>query len=255
MTNDPAAALVLCLLSNEPLSWQPTELLPQAKPDAAFEVVHTSLGGTPQPPTVAVTSLTTIDRGVVAKALQQTWDWPAAREIAEACAYSAVVADRFARHLPYKERWRLLRQTVAALMETAPVRAVLAPQCQRLIEPKAFLEGQQSGGDVLCGAVNVRLFKVADHGPGCMLMDTLGLASLGLLDLQCVFRGIDPDGVAALLWDYAYYVFEKGDAIADGDTVKGLKADEYWTCGRQEALVEPRRAVLDMYPGPEYGVE
>ncbi len=273
MTNDPAGTLILCLLSSEPLTWDASslraelghvELLPEPEPGAAFQVVHENQraempGSAPQPPTAVVVPLATVDGNVVAKALQQTWDWPAARQTIETCGCSTFVTDRFARHLGYKERWRLLRQTTAALLRSAMPRAcnraILAPQAQRLIEPEPFLQGQQPGGDHLCGVVNVRLFKVADHGEGCLMMDTLGLSVLGLPDLQCVFRGIDPDEVAALLWDYAYYVFEKGDVIADGETIKGLKTDDFWTCGRQESLVEPRRVVLDIYPGPEHGPE
>ena len=48
------------------------------------------------------------------------------------------------------------------------------------------------------GFLNVRVFKVGDN-PGEMLMDTLGLAAIGLPDLQCHFRDLDLNEVADLL--------------------------------------------------------
>jgi hypothetical protein len=258
MTNDPAEALSLCLLANAPLTWE-------------AEVVATRVGesATPLPPRessqlfrlhhsdseVVVYTGMPVDAASLERAGRQTWDWPLAREVVSRCAMSYLVADHHAKRLPWKERWRRLQRVVGALMETCPPGRCLAlhsPSCQRLVEPEPFLESLRPEGDILCGAVNVRLFEVEDHGPDVRLMDTLGLAALGLPDLQCVFRGLDPNDVAALLWDYGYYLFEKGDVIKDGDVVKALRAGEHWTCGRQYSLTEPRRVVLDLYPGLEH---
>ncbi len=263
MTNEPAGVLSLCLLSAEPLCWDGdalvrrlanVELIPSPRAGEPFQIVPTS-SAEQTPPTLVITP-GTLDRILVEKARRQTWDWAEAGAAVEPCRFATTIADRFARQLPYRQRWDRLRQSVAALIETVvPLGgcgAIHAPQIQRLVELEAFLEGQRPGGDHLCGTVNVRLFKVADRGPDCYLMDTLGLASLGLPDLQCVSRGLDPNEVAALLWDYAYYLYEKGDVIADGEVIKGLKDGEHWTCAHQQSLAEPSRVVLDVYPGPEH---
>ena len=83
-------------------------------------------------------------------------------------------------------------------------------------------------------------------------MDTLGLAALGLPDLQCHFRGLAPEAVAPLLYNTAYYIFEKGDVIDDGHTVEGVTPGERWPCQHEASLVEPRRVVIDLDPGPAH---
>jgi hypothetical protein len=264
MTNDPVASYSLCLLFSTPPIWTADALQSALKNRSGgelhsgdtFEIIHHE-HFQEQPPRAILSPAEPIDAALIEKALRQTWDWPLAESVLKNCTQSVSVRDRFSQRLPYKVRLGLIQQTAAALLEVAshdaPCLAIHAPLCQRLIEPAAFLQGQSPGGDHLCGAVNVRLYKVEDQGAGCRLMDTLGLAALGLPDLQCVFRGIDPNDLAAVLWDYAYYLYEKGDVIADGDVVKGLRAGQHWTCGRQQSLTEPERIVLDIYPGLEFG--
>ncbi|ANY68306.1 hypothetical protein BBD42_18860 [Paenibacillus sp. BIHB 4019] len=49
----------------------------------------------------------------------------------------------------------------------------------------------------------------------------------------------------------AYYLFENGDVINDGETVGGTE-DIRWRCEHQYALAAPRRVVLDLDPGEPY---
>jgi hypothetical protein len=265
MSNDPVASYSLCLLFSTPPNWSADTLQAALKNRAVgeliagnqLEIVH-SEHSQEQPPRTVISSAEPIDGAVIEKALRQTWDWPEARAVTKECSHAVTLSDRFAHRLPYKVRLPLLLQTAAALVEASPSTgrclAIHAPLSQRMVEPAAFLQGQSPGGDFMCGAVNVRLYKVEDQGAGCQLMDTLGLAALGLPDLQCVFRGIDPNDLGAVLWDYSYYLYEKGDVIVDGDVIKGLRQGEHWTCGRQQSLAEPERIVLDIYPGPEFGL-
>jgi hypothetical protein len=286
MTNDPVECYSFLMLFSSPPSWEPdvlseslmkycqspSEVSYATRPDW-FEVRYLKYLEDPLESLergqhleqardllsrVLVSEVDAVDCLALEKPLRQTWDWPDAAVAVQECQFAVVLNDRFAHRLPYKDRLRLIQQTLAAVVDSvAPpksCRAIYAPLCQRLVEPAAFLHGQSPGGDHLCGAVNVRLFRVADQGDDCRLMETLGLAALGLPDLQCVFRGIDPNDVGALLWDYAYYLYEKGDVIADGDVVKGLRQGEHWTCGRQRSLTEPERLVLDIYPGSEFGL-
>jgi hypothetical protein len=228
MTNDPVEALSLWLLFAE----RPT-------PPASPLVVHP-----PDP----------VDPQSLSNALRQIWDWPDAESEAARARFAVLVTDRRRKDVPRQERWPGFCGEVLQLVESTPgCVAIHAPLCQRLIDPAAFVAGQAPGGDLLHGAVNVRIYDVEDHGPGVRLMDTLGLFALGLPDLQCVFRGLDPGEVAALMWDYSYYLYEKGDVIGDGDVIRGLRDGEHWTAGKQWSLTDPRRVVLDLYPGPEFG--
>jgi hypothetical protein len=85
-----------------------------------------------------------------------------------------------------------------------------------------------------------------------MIMDTLGLAALGLPDLQCHFRTLVPGEVAAVLHNTAYYLFEHGDVIDDGHTVAGIEPESRWTCQHEKSLLKPSRIVLDLNPGPPF---
>ena len=42
------------------------------------------------------------------------------------------------------------------------------------------------------------------------------------------------------------------DVIADGDTISGPEGNEHWRCRHEDALVGPRRRVLDVDPGEPY---
>ena len=100
----------------------------------------------------------------------------------------------------------------------------------------------------LAFACNVRQFKGDEKGSET-LMDTLGLAALGLVDVQCYFRDLDPDRVAPWLFGVAGYLFMQGDVIKDGHTIQGLNAGDRWRCTYREPLVGPERVVIDIEPG------
>jgi hypothetical protein len=59
-----------------------------------------------------------------------------------------------------------------------------------------------------------------------MIMDTRGMHELGLHDLQCHYRNLDPNEVAGKLRDTAAYLVENGPVIKSGETVEGLSPDE-----------------------------
>jgi hypothetical protein len=85
-----------------------------------------------------------------------------------------------------------------------------------------------------------------------MVMDSLGLAALGLPDLQCHFRGLDCNAIAGLLHNLGIYLFENGDVIEDGHTIDGIAANQRWRCQHEMSLIGPERAVLDIDPGQPF---
>ena len=85
-----------------------------------------------------------------------------------------------------------------------------------------------------------------------MLMDTLGLSALGLPDVQCHFRDLDPSQVAQVLYNTAVYIYDNGAVIDSGHTVAGIQPEEKWHCQFEESLLKPHREVLDVNPGPEH---
>ena len=64
------------------------------------------------------------------------------------------------------------------------------------------------------------------------------------------YQGLDPNQVAHLLHSLAMYLLDNGDVIEPGHTIPGTAPDSAWECTFEEALVDPKREVLDLNPGP-----
>ena len=84
-----------------------------------------------------------------------------------------------------------------------------------------------------------------------MVMDSVGNAPFGLPDVQCHFKSLEPNMVAEVLFNAASYIFEHGDVINDRETF-GMTEDQKWICQHELSLLEPKREVLDLNPGPPY---
>ena len=87
-----------------------------------------------------------------------------------------------------------------------------------------------------------------------MLVDTHGMCAVGLKDVQCHFKGLDPNNVINYIYSIAFFVMQFGGQIKNGDTIEGLNGDTIdenvlWTCRYEDAMVAPMRAVLDICPG------
>lgn len=176
---------------------------------------------------------------------RQTWDWADADRALAGARASVLVTEMFAEGHPASDRVAALTSVVAALVAATGPLAVSWPTSQKVSDPS-----EPPAGD-LGGLLNVRLFSVSDDEDE-LVMDTLGLAPFSLPDLQCHFRDLAPGPLAAVLHATASYLFEAGDVIADGDTISGPEGNEHWRCRHEDALVGPRRRVLDVDPGEPY---
>lgn len=195
----------------------------------------------------------------VEPALQQCWDWPQARDAVSRCRAVMLVMEMMSSGLEYKERLALVQQTVSAVLDITSCLGILWMPDQRLVDPPTYIRSKQPEiSDPLFPAVNVRLFNInsasdaTNKVTGETLMDTLGLAALGIPDLQCHFVGLEVSDVARMLYNAAYYLFDKGDVVADGQTLQGIRPQDHWRCQHEAALVGPERIVLDINPGRPY---
>lgn len=75
---------------------------------------------------------------------------------------------------------------MAGVLEAAPAAALHWRPTRQFINPERYLDAHREGGAsrFFAGSFNVRFFNIS-NSPGDMVMDTLGLAALGLTDLQC----------------------------------------------------------------------
>ncbi len=83
-------------------------------------------------------------------------------------------------------------------------------------------------------------------------MDTRGLEEIGLHDLQCHFRGLNPNEISRVLYNTGVYIFENGAVIESGQTVMGIEPDSRWKCQFEDSLLEPTRELLDINPGSPF---
>ena len=176
----------------------------------------------------------------------QTWDW---RDVTEAVAHCKTVVsatDMLAGALNRRVRLQLIHGTTLAFLDLFPVIAIHWLPSQRLVDPKFYREGAEGGHLLFSSAVNVRMFQ--PEGTEQRIMDTMGLRSFGLPDLQCHFQSVDPMRVGMFLYECAEFIFEKGDVIKPNDTIQGFEPSQKFRCNREMSMVEPSRLVVDIMP-------
>lgn len=185
-------------------------------------------------------------------AIQQAWHWREAAEVLENCEYTLLLTDLMSAGLEPKDRLELITGALRAVLETAPCDAIYFRESDKLVEPKVYLEMIEQGA-VLYGAMNVRFYNAegSPSGRNEGLMDSLGLAALGIPDVQCHFYDLEPNELAGQMTGIAYYLFAQGDIIEDGETI-GLTEEMRWRCEHQYALAAPHRVVIDIDPGEGY---
>lgn len=191
----------------------------------------------------------------LAPAVEQSWRFPKAREAVAAARSSVLVTDVMADGLERSARLSLLQGALDAVLDVVTPLALHWQPSQQIISVEDFrARARPADGrpDLEAGPINVRYWRVEGSTTGDCLMDTMGLATFGLPDLQCHFRGLPPRDVAGVLFSTAAYVFEEGDVIQDGHTVPGVPKDRRWRCRHEDALSKPGRVVLDLDPGPPH---
>ena len=163
------------------------------------------------------------------------------------CATQIVLNELFSSGLPRGERHELFVRVVETLT------AKLAPSLVVSVPTQEILDPVRLAGEPGMLLANTRLFRAGDSDRD-LVMDTVGLAVLGLPDLQVRFTGLDPGDMAAFLYDVADYLFEHGDVIADGHTIEGIRPATAWRCRHATSSVGPRRPVIDIDPGRPHSV-
>ena len=170
---------------------------------------------------------------------------PELRARLETCRHGLRVVEADWQPLGHAERYARFAAAIAALVaDTGPL--VLDSRSNgELLDPGAAVD------DRLALAASVR--RSGDPTGDCTI-DTVGLAWLGLPDLQIRFNGLDADAVDAYLRGLVEYLFDEGDALRDGNTIQGVDFHDRWKCRHQPAAIAPERTVIDIDPGRHYAV-
>lgn len=85
-----------------------------------------------------------------------------------------------------------------------------------------------------------------------MMVDTLGMGTLYLPDLQYHFHGMDPNWVVQHAYTIADYILANDNPIKPGDSIDGIIDGHFtqevmWRFHYEDALIQPVREVIDIY--------
>lgn len=185
----------------------------------------------------------------------QMWDCQNDRDrIFEECQYQVMATDMLAGALAAQERADLDMDFMEALAELFPTcEAFYFQNCGKLFLAEDVRGHQFCGCDrFIHFGVNVRFFNI--HETEDMLIDTVGMSTLFLPDLQYHFRKLDPNWIANHGYQVASYILNNENPIKDGETIDGIAKGNLirkiqWTCRYEESLIQPAREVIDIHTG------
>ena len=194
-------------------------------------------------------------KGFDAFLMSQMWDCQEDRErIFRECKYQVVATDMLSAALPALERANLDADFLEALAELYPTcEAFYFQNCGKLFLAEDVRSHQIEGSDrFIRFGVNVRFFNI--EGTEDMLIDTVGMSTLFLPDLQYHFHDMDPNWVVNHAYNVASYILEHDNPIQDGETIDGVAdgrmcREIQWKCQYEDALIQPPRGVLDIHMG------
>lgn len=184
------------------------------------------------------------DKDSLDEEIQQSWQTPNASEIVSRTKYKVLLTDIMASGLEPNERHFIFSNALRILTKHSNCIGVANKLTQQIIDADEI----KNNSDPLLGFINIRFFNAGEEG---LLMDSLGLAALGLYDIQCHFVELDPNEVSSQLYNIAYYIFNEDPDFENGHTVAGING-ESWKVQYENSLAAPHRDVLDLNPGAEY---
>ena len=184
----------------------------------------------------------------------QLWNCSNGKEILDSCKYQVIATDMLAAGLDYKKRAAMLVDYIEALAEMFPTcKAVVFENSKKMFTRDAILNCKiPKESKFIYYAVNVRFFNI--QGSEDMIVDTLGMGTLFMPDIQYHFHGMEPNAVVNHAYNMLSYIFDNNNPIKSGDPVDGLKngqmsMDVQWRVQYEDALIQPVRLVIDVNMG------
>ncbi|MDE7477113.1 MAG: DUF4261 domain-containing protein, partial [Lachnospiraceae bacterium] len=159
--------------------------------------------------------------------------------------------DMLASYMDYKDRADMLMDYMEALVE-------IYPECEAVYfmsSGKMFTSEKIRNYNIpqdrrfLYFAVNVRFFNI--QGTDDKVVDTLGMSTLFLPDLQYHFYGMEPNWVVNHAYNVLSYIYDNNNPIENDDHIDGVEngnmdASIQWQCHYEDALIQPARVVIDI---------
>lgn len=181
----------------------------------------------------------------------QMWDCPDSEEILNSCKYHVVATDVLGGAMDYKERAEMLMDYLEALVEIYPMcEAVQFQNSGKMFTKDKIIDHHiPKESRFIYFAVNVRFFNI--QGTEDMIVDTLGMSTLYLPDIQYHFHDMDPNEVVNHAYNVLSYIYHNDCPIKSGETVDGtingeMCRDIQWKCQFENSLIQPVRQVIDI---------
>lgn len=182
----------------------------------------------------------------------QMWDCQEDRDrILSECGYQVIATDMLVGGMKYQDRADMLMDYLEALVEIYPeCEAVYFQTSGKMFTAQAIRDHKiPRESRFIYFAVNVRFFTI--EGTEEMLVDTLGMSTLFLPDLQYHFHGMDPNWVVNHAYNVLSYIYDNNNPIENDETIDGvvegsMNQEVQWQCHYEDALIQPVRGVLDI---------
>lgn len=206
-------------------------------------------GSIPAQATIFVPDENNIDFSELHNSFGQSWNWNGAEETVRKCSYEILLTDVMSRNMDYKERIEYFQKFVASIVSAMNPKAIWVRNSEMILEPADYLEkSSQNNYQNINAFMNVRLFNIREKANE-MIMDTLGLNSLGLPDFEFRFVNYSEQQIAGLLFNYGHYIFENGVVIEHGNTIEGIEENSKWKCYFNHSQLEPKRIIIEINNG------
>ncbi len=207
------------------------------------------------PPQLMITECVKIEQPVMDEiSASQLWDCRNGQEILKNCKYQVIATDLLAGGLYYKDRAEMLVEYIEALVELYPsCKAVIFETSKKMFTRDSILNcSVPKEKRFIYYAVNVRFFNI--QGTEDMLVDTIGMSTLFMPDLQYHFHGMNPDAVVNHAYNLLSYIYENENPIKSNDHIDGIDGDTIstnvqWNLQYENSLIQPVREVIDINMG------
>ncbi|ONI43984.1 hypothetical protein AN640_05960 [Candidatus Epulonipiscium fishelsonii] len=170
------------------------------------------------------------------------------------CKYQIVGMDILGRSLHPHNRAKLLMSYLNVLMD-------LFPQCEAvLFSPslKMIMADQIRNCEMpikyrfIEFCVNFRFFNIENTTN--KVVDTLGMNTLFLPDIQYYFHDMDPNWAINHAYNICEYLFDKGPILKNGENVcgvsdQGFDKELHWRCTEETSILAPERPVINIHTG------
>ncbi len=218
-------------------------------------LVHYEKDNKDIPPQLMITSCSEIEKPVMDDiSRSQLWDCPNGEEILDKCGYQVIATDMLAAGLKYKDRAEMLVSYIDALAELYPsCKAVVFETSKKMFTREDIINCTvPKESRFIYYAVNMRFFNI--QGTDDMLVDSLGMSTLFLPDVQYHFHDMDPNMVVNHAYNLLSYIYNYDNPIEDGDHVDGIAdgqmcCDIQWNVQYESSLIQPIRDVIDINMG------